>query len=1008
MKKIFILGMCILLFLMIFISSVNAFAPFRTAGNDVKGRADDLGLGAGWTYFVTDNPINSTEKITNLSIFINDGTGPSDSRVCCHTEGPANTFTLRACAEENFTITNVGGNYSYPMNLSGCQIGDIISVYEITGRADPEADMAGGDTGYRNDPCNPSCAAATESAKLLSVAFWVQDYAISPPLAAPEVSLTNPPDNDHVNINNISFNFNVSWGVGYLTNFSLWINSTGTWKLNQSNTTAAVNMSIMELNLTLDDGEYIWNVEACDNNSNCSFATGNDTIIIDTLRPSIDPDKRISSNKSYFHEHLIGQINASDPHLFQITALLDNNFTIYNKTNIASPTYQFNLSLNISNITSDVHKLTFKVWDGHTNTELKEMLDPTVSFGDLKFNNEKDDWFKINPRDYDMFNNLEYERKENKYSFSYEKSLLGGLLTKDSEITIDIESNNRIYIPKNKDPQYKGWVVMPDIGTNGRWVDLNIKDVPEAKYEMEQISNNLVRVKISNIPNDLKVIEFDSAGELNLYEVNYTFYRFNYSISYDPNVVGTVPRTYTLNITRNQSYMDSATANFDFNGTIYTTNSTTTNDSFIITKRLTDIYTEVVTNMTFNFTYDIVGLYNNTNTTATLNQSIWGASVGLCNASFPYVLLNITYEDELSGINVNATNEYDLIIYDGYAYYNQTGTFTEFGNHALCTSLPFTLVNYSWTIWNNMQLNSSGYAPRFIHIDPLTPYEVNNTGTLNLTFLMIPLANSTTMVYNWFNTQFQTIDGTMNIYKCNPDGTRTLTESIVIVSGRAVSNIELFFTQYAYSVVTGGVLYRESSYFTCHIETSSPSTYYIDQTETDILPIIGLYLTSCSLKKAGNNTANLTWGSNYESAEPIEGCIIGYRGTVAGRTKIYENCSVTSPIVRTILDDANPYYVIGEIRQGIHKVQCGEELDFFTDTDPSRIFGAIGIFAVIILISSLSLLWLGSGNQSIFGAALGLLVVWGLGIVAWGWTTTGAMIAFLLIVALTGRYNRKQ
>ena len=823
----------------------------------------------------------------------------------------------------------------------------------------------------------------------------------------PKVNLSNPINDDHVMIQNISFNGNATF-YAIPETLSLYINSTGTFKLNQSNITNFLNRSIYEFNLTLDDGFYIWNFQACDNNTNCSFAKDNYTLSVDTNNPAIDGDSIISTNKSFFYDLITAQINATDPNLFQITTLLDGNFTVDNITNINQTSYQYNLSFNIQNLTPDVHILTIRVWDGHTGEKLDEMKSPSTSFGNLKFNNEKNEWFTITPKDYDLFGKTSYTKENDRISFSFEKSLLGNILSKEDEITFEVESNQRIYIPKNRDNKYNGWIVIPKIGEKGRWIDFNLKDTTDVKYKVNQVNDYKAEITISNIPKDKKVLEFESAGELNLFEANYTFYRFNYSITYLPNAVGTVPRTYTLNITKNSSFMTSIDAEFNINGTTYSTNSTHYANNSVFNKTISTLLTDLVTNVSINFTYNITGsLVNITNNTAELNQSIWGAAVAPCNASYPYVLFNISYADETTLAPLNVSNNYNLVIYDGYSYFNQAGLFYTDGDHRLCTSLPPTLVNHTWNMWGTMILNDTGYSPRTISINALAPYSLNNSRTLNLTYLMIDLTNGSLINYKWYNTQFSPITGTMKIYKCNPDGTKTLVDSVVIVSGNAISYINYYYTQYSYTVIANGNLYQDSSFSTCHVEIATPSTYYIDQIETNIYPLIGLYSAKCTLNETGNNTVTMAWEQSPELSDAVSGCIIAYRGTINGKTQIYENCSNSSPITRTIPDNSNPYYVIGELRQGNYNVQCGQELSFFTETDASETFGLTGIFCVIIMVASLALLFWGEGKFPVLGSMIGLAVSWFLGITVIDTFTMSLLEAFLILVAVTGRYNKK-
>jgi len=822
------------------------------------------------------------------------------------------------------------------------------------------------------------------------------------------VSLISP-TNDTINSSTtLNLTYKQNFSNAYLLNTTLWINSTGTWRANQTNTTEIINNSINNFEINLTDGTYLWAIGLWDNNTNLTMSN-NFTLIIDTIDPLSTTDGFISSNKSFFRNLLIGQINASDPNLFEINTYIDN-IEVDNITNIAENNYIYNLSINITNVSVGVHNLVIKIIDGHTGEKLKEMKDPIIKSGGLEFRN-KEEYFKITPNDYDLFNKISYKKEENKYTFTYEKRFLGKLLTSKDKVSFYVESNKNVYIPKNKDSRYNGWVVIPDIGENGRWTDFNLKNAPDAKYEMKQLNNGKVKIDISDIPKDLDKLEFESGGELNFLTLNYTFYKYNYTISYVENILGTTPRTYNFNITRNSTYITDADTIINLNGTEYPLTKTIYPTSIFFTRTFTNTYTTNDFNLTFNFTYNVTGNESFTNHTEYFNQSVLVPSIDFCNAAHPYHLFNITYKDQVTNADIDASNEYALTFYTNGTTINKTDIFTPQGNHTLCTSLSPDLINNSWDMYGTMQLNASSYSNKFLQIDPSAPYVLNNSMARNITNYLILASNGSSITFNWLNTQFQQLTGTMLVYICNPDGTKSLIESVAVVSGTTSVNLDIYSNLYSYNIIVGGVTYSEASYATCHLETpgviTNGVTYYVDQTESTSLPLIGLYLTKCSLKKIDNNTANMSWTLNAQSSETIQGCLIAYRGSNLGRTKIYENCSNSSPILRTIPDNSNPYYVVGELRQDTYTVPCGQTLDFFTERDSAKSFGLMGIFAVILMVAAFSLLLLGRGDGTLLGAGAGLIISWFIGLVSWGWETTSLLCAFLLLVGITARYCRK-
>ncbi|MBI2133958.1 hypothetical protein HYU11_04720 [Candidatus Woesearchaeota archaeon] len=104
---------------------------------------------------------------------------------------------------------------------------------------------------------------------------------------SPQVTL-NMPNPFNTSSNNVSFNYTATDGLG-IRNATLWLNFTGTWRRNNSNETALQNNTMDMINITMTEGSYLWNIQACDksNAANCNFNSSNMTAYIDTTPPII-------------------------------------------------------------------------------------------------------------------------------------------------------------------------------------------------------------------------------------------------------------------------------------------------------------------------------------------------------------------------------------------------------------------------------------------------------------------------------------------------------------------------------------------------------------------------------------------------------------------------------------------------------------------------------------------------------------------------------------------------
>jgi hypothetical protein len=107
-------------------------------------------------------------------------------------------------------------------------------------------------------------------------------YTDEPPL----IRLNSPLNAANYSNTSVTFNCTVSDDVN-LTNVTLYGNWSG-WHANSTNT-SNINASYIFTNI-LVAGSYAWNCYACDNASNCSYATTNRTFTIDITAPPTAPN----------------------------------------------------------------------------------------------------------------------------------------------------------------------------------------------------------------------------------------------------------------------------------------------------------------------------------------------------------------------------------------------------------------------------------------------------------------------------------------------------------------------------------------------------------------------------------------------------------------------------------------------------------------------------------------------------------------------------------------------
>lgn len=84
------------------------------------------------------------------------------------------------------------------------------------------------------------------------------------------INLDSPTNNKRFYNNNITFNATISAGVGVLVNASLWDNSTGVWKRNQTQTRTGIS-NVTTFYNRLPNQQILWTIEVCSSGAACAF-----------------------------------------------------------------------------------------------------------------------------------------------------------------------------------------------------------------------------------------------------------------------------------------------------------------------------------------------------------------------------------------------------------------------------------------------------------------------------------------------------------------------------------------------------------------------------------------------------------------------------------------------------------------------------------------------------------------------------------------------------------------
>jgi len=161
-------------------------------------------------------------------------------------------------------------------------------------------------------------------------------------LAGPFTFLDTPYDGSYINTRDVAFICN-STDDWMLKNITLYWNYTGSWLPNRT-TDIAGRMNQTTFQMTaLSDGIIQWNCQACDNESNCLFASQNFTVKIDTIIPTISLIPPSDTNGAFITRNLTF-INVSVSENV-VSCVLNWSGALYDMLNASASQWDYNMSI---------------------------------------------------------------------------------------------------------------------------------------------------------------------------------------------------------------------------------------------------------------------------------------------------------------------------------------------------------------------------------------------------------------------------------------------------------------------------------------------------------------------------------------------------------------------------------------------------------------------------------------------------------------------------------------
>lgn len=382
------------------------------------------------------------------------------------------------------------------------------------------------------------------------------------------------------------------------------------------------------------------------------------------------------------------------------------------------------------------------------------------------------------------------------------------------------------------------------------------------------------------------------------------------------------------------------------------------------------------------------------------------STISKCDALSTYPIINFTYKEEDTDVDINLNSRYDLLVYDGtdntLIQFNSTNT----GYDTICSNVDPSIQQVNYSLYGNITLEKVGYNTRVQYIPFEQSIAVSNDPYVNMSLYLLDTNVSNTMTYNWYKLSFEPINGNMLIHRCELDGSKTLVDAPLITDGVATSNLLQFTETYSYSVVIDGTTYTDDSYTACHVESVSERTFFVDTNVPALEPITDIYGAYCKLWQSGADTVKMSFNAD----QVLEACILGYRATATGKIPIYSSCvnSSSTTMTRTISNNTNTYHVQGTLSDGINTITCPNDIVITVQTESQQETGVFGAFAVGMMVLAFALLFSPNGQLQTIASSFAMIISFGLGIVAFGWEAIVMLIIFLLVALVIGRYWKKE
>ena len=805
------------------------------------------------------------------------------------------------------------------------------------------------------------------------------DFA-APPVSGDSINISTTLPTNNTQFSTVLLNLNTTVNSTEPFDCSIYVNSS----FNQTQT-EIVNSTDKFVGFNLSFGasiegsfQYFF---SCNNSQNETNSTPAD-FYIDNVDPTITQNVNMSFRHGY--DSLFTNFTFADPFLFSYNVSVCGNETVNSSLN-AQTSVLFDKYVNVTGCTPGNNTLTITISDGHTAKTIPaydNVASPQTKSLLYSFDNG---YVDIRPSDPSLYETPTTTKYDDRYDFVFTKKELPKLYEE-----FIIRSSGEIVIMDND--YYQGWLVMPQ---QNKWVDFESDG--GNLVTTERISFNEVSVKVWGLKT--KEFTFNSIGDLNVVEQNFTFYRYNVTENFVNPLLILEQSEYSMTLTYDTAFITSTSANLTVNNTFYSPTKTTYTgyDVYAINITASDYGSDY--NMSHYWNFSTVGIQNNdTNSTTATNQSVTDIGIDNCGV-FTQRAINFTLRNATSNALV-------------------TGTIDGFFSLWVSNASTVKLFNLSWTggsayglcinpAWGSFFINAqleyaaTGFVTNTFYFDNTT---INNQ-SVNYTFLLnddsSSLINFTVIDENGDGVE----DVFIHVYQYDLTTNNSVLGQILKtgLNGKTVGNLVLNTQRYIFQLFLDGELKLETSDI---ILTSSVQTFRINLLSDYFASYDVVQGVTCSITY-NNATNNFTFVYADSSLSVDSACLRVERFTILGSTDISNTCLNTSSgtITATISSTGNETFVgHGVIDLDGNSFVCGNPVTVQTNED-YKTFGVTGIFLSMFVI--IFLIGVGASHPVMAGffMVFGIACMVILNFLYISWTN---IIALIIITVLAFyRWNRR-